>query len=326
AALWVIPGLVMLPLIGWVGDQVGLRWGMLLMIPVFLIGGAVISSSRQTITADITEVWRATAARSEVAYDRAQGKAPLLLVRGLEVGYDDLQVIFGVDLDVAEGEILALLGTNGAGKSTLLKSLCGVVEADSGAVIFDGRDITHAPPHEIAAMDISLMPGGAGVFQSLTVEENLRAAAWLQRGAKAAAQATVAKALAPFPALEHRRHEPAGNLSGGQQQQLALAMALMRRPRLLLVDELSLGLAPLIVSQLIPLLAEARDAGATIVLVEQSADVALAVADRAVFLEKGEVRFQGPAADLRGRTDLLRAVFLSSGTAELEAEQAAGGD
>jgi branched-chain amino acid transport system ATP-binding protein len=320
ASLWVIPGLVMLPIIGWVGDQLSLRWGMILMVPVFLLGGAVISSSRQTISADIAEVWKATAARSEVAYERAHGgAAPLLLVRGVEVGYDGVQVLFGIDLDVDEGEILALLGTNGAGKSTLLKAICGVTEADNGAVIFDGRDITHAPPHEIAAMDIRLMPGGHGVFTSLTVEENLRAAAWLQRrgrGAdRAAAERAVAEALAPFPALERRQEEPAGNLSGGQQQQLGLAMALLARPRLLLVDELSLGLAPLIVSQLIPLLRSARDEGSTIVLVEQSADVALAVADRAVFLEKGEVRFHGPAADLRGRTDLLRAVFLSGTTA-----------
>jgi len=320
ASLWVIPGLVMLPIIGWVGDQLSLRWGMVLMVPVFLLGGAVISSSRQTISADIAEVWKATAARSSVAYDRAHGgEAPLLLVRGVEVGYDGVQVLFGIDLEVNEGEILALLGTNGAGKSTLLKAICGVTEADNGAIIFDGRDITHAPPHEIAAMDIRLMPGGQGVFTSLTVEENLRAAAWLQRRGKgadrAAAERSVAEALAPFPALERRREEPAGNLSGGQQQQLALAMALLARPRLLLVDELSLGLAPLIVSQLLPLLRSARDEGCTIVLVEQSADVALAVSDRAIFLEKGEVRFSGPAADLRGRTDLLRAVFLSGSTA-----------
>jgi branched-chain amino acid transport system ATP-binding protein len=312
ASLWVIPGLVMLPIIGWVGDQLSLRWGMLLMVPIFLIGGAIISTSKETIRRDVAEVWAATAARSEVAYDRRRGEAPLLLIRGVEVGYDGVQVLFGIDLDVQEGEILALLGTNGAGKSTLLKAICGVTEADNGSIILDGREITHAPPHEIAALDVRLMQGGMGTFASLTVEENLRTAAWLQRGDRRRVASVVQAALAPFPTLEHRREEPAGNLSGGQQQQLALAMALLARPRLLLVDELSLGLAPLIVSQLLPLLEHARDAGSTVVLVEQSADVALAVADRAVFLEKGEVRFHGPAADLRGRTDLLRAVFLPS--------------
>jgi branched-chain amino acid transport system ATP-binding protein len=290
------------------------------MVPIFLIGGAIISTSKETIGRDVAEVWAATAARSEVAYDRRRGDAPLLLVRGLEVGYDGVQVLFGIDLDVQEGEILALLGTNGAGKSTLLKAICGVTEADNGSIILDGREITHAPPHEIAALDVRLMQGGAGTFASLTVEENLRTAAWLQRGDRAELARVVREALAPFPALEHRRDEPAGNLSGGQQQQLGLAMALLARPRLLLVDELSLGLAPLIVSQLLPLLQQARDAGSTVVLVEQSADVALAVADRAVFMEKGEVRVHGPAAELRGRTDLLRAVFLPSAPASAGAE------
>ena len=323
-SLWVIPGLVVLPVIGWLGDQFGLRWGMLVMVPIFLVGGLLISTSKNTISRDIAQVWKATAARSEVAYDRAHGNAALLLTRGVEVGYDGVQVLFGIDIDVKEGEILALLGTNGAGKSTFLRAICGVTEADHGAVIFDGRDITHAPPHEIAAFDIRLMQGGAGIFASLTVEENLRTAAWLQRRDKGDHTDRVTAALAPFPALEPRRHEPAGNLSGGQQQQLALAMALLARPRLLLVDELSLGLAPLIVSQLVPLLEEARDAGSTIILVEQSADVALAIADRAVFMEKGEIRFDGPAAELRGRTDLLRAVFLPSGAADTHAGAADG--
>ncbi len=317
-SLWVIPGLIVLPVIGWLGDQVGLRWGMLVMVPVFLMGGLLISTSKDTIAGDISAVWQATAARSEVAYDRRRGGGPLLLARGVEVGYDGVQVLFGIDLDVAEGEILALLGTNGAGKSTLLKAIAGVTEADRGAIILDGREITHAPAHEIAALDVRLMQGGAGVFPSLTVEENLRTAAWLQRKDRQRLAAVIAGALAPFPALEGRRHEPAGNLSGGQQQQLALAMALLARPRLLLVDELSLGLAPLIVSALLPLLSEARQAGCTIVLVEQSADVALAVADRAVFMEKGEVRFHGPAADLRGRSDLLRAVFLPTAAPDVD--------
>ncbi len=323
-ALWVIPGLVVLPVIGWLGDQVGLRWGMLVMVPIFLLGGLLISSSKDTIARDITQVWAATAARSEMAYDRAHGQAPLLLARGVEVGYDGVQVLFGIDLDVQEGEIVALLGTNGAGKSTFMRALCGVTEADHGTIVFDGRDITHTPPHEIAAFDIRLMQGGAGIFASLSVEENLRTAAWLYRHDRAEQHQRVSRALAPFPALEDRRGEPAGNLSGGQQQQLALAMALLARPRLLLVDELSLGLAPLIVSQLVPLLGEARDAGSTIVLVEQSADVALAIADRAVFMEKGEVRFDGPAAELRGRTDLLRAVFLPSGKVDTLPEAADG--
>jgi branched-chain amino acid transport system ATP-binding protein len=310
ASLWVIPGLVVLPVIGAIGDSLGLRCGMLVMVPVFVVGGVIIASTRHTIDADVAEVWRSAAARSEAASRAERGEAPLLLVRGLEVGYDGVRVLHGIDLDVADGEVLALLGTNGAGKSTLLRAIAGAVEADRGAVILDGRDITHAPPHEIAAMGVSLMPGGAGVFPTLTVEENLRLAAWPRRRRRAELEAAMAAALAPFPALEGRRGDRAGDLSGGQQQQLALAMALLSWPRLLLVDELSLGLAPVIVAELLPLLGEARRAGTTVVLVEQSLEIALAVADRAVFLEKGQVRFAGPAGELRGRHDLLRAVFL----------------
>jgi ABC-type branched-subunit amino acid transport system ATPase component/predicted MFS family arabinose efflux permease len=313
SSLWVIPGLVVLPIVGGIGDRFGLRWGMLVMVPVFAVGGVVIASTRRTIDEDIAEVWRTAAARGEAAHRAAAGESPLLLVRGLEVGYDGVRVLHGIDLDVAEGEVLALLGTNGAGKSTLLRAIVGATEAERGAVILDGRDTTHAPPHEIAAMGVSLMPGGAGVFPSLTVEENLRLAVWMRRRDRAGAEAAVAGALSPFPALESRRDDPAANLSGGQQQQLALAMALLARPRLLLVDELSLGLAPVVVAQLLPLLGEARAAGTTVILVEQSVEIALAVADTAVFLEKGQVRFAGPAQDLRGRHDLLRAVFLPTG-------------
>jgi ABC-type branched-subunit amino acid transport system ATPase component/predicted MFS family arabinose efflux permease len=320
ASLWVIPGLLVLPMVGGIGDRFGLRWGMLIMVPVFSVGGVIIASTRRTIDDDVAEVWRTSAARAEAAHRRSRGEAPLLLVRGLEVGYDGVRVLHGIDLDLAEGEVLALLGTNGAGKSTLLRAIAGATEADRGAVILDGRDTTHAPPNEIAAMGVSLMPGGAGVFPSLTVEENLRLAVWMQRRDRAGAAEAVAGALAPFPALESRRGDPAANLSGGQQQQLALAMALLARPRLLLVDELSLGLAPVIVAQLLPLLQQARTAGTTVVLVEQSVEIALAVADRAVFLEKGAVRFAGDATDLRGRHDLLRAVFLPTGDATDAAE------
>ncbi len=125
---------------------------MLLMVPLFFIGGLVLATTRRTINGDIADVWRATAARSEVTYERAQGRAKLLLVRGLEVSYGSVQVLFDVNMDIDEGSCVALLGTNGAGKSTLLKAISGIVEADRGAVIFDGREMTHAPPNEIAAL------------------------------------------------------------------------------------------------------------------------------------------------------------------------------
>ena len=138
ASVWVLPGLVVLPIIGWIGDNWGLRTGLLVLVPVFLAGGLIISSAGSLIQGDITQVWQSTAARSEVAYERRQGRSPLLVVRGLDVGYDGVQVLFSVDLDLDEGDLIALLGTNGAGKSTLLRAISGVTEADRGAVIFDG--------------------------------------------------------------------------------------------------------------------------------------------------------------------------------------------
>jgi branched-chain amino acid transport system ATP-binding protein len=311
ASLWVLPGLVVLPLVGAIGDAWGIRIGMLVMTPVFLIGGLVIASAGDLVGDDIRQVWRVAAARSEDLYERRQGNPRILIARELEVGYDDVQVLFGVDMEVREGEIVALLGTNGAGKSTLLKSICGVVEADRGAIVFDGIDITHAPPYEIAARGVIQVPGGAGVFPSLTVEENLRLAGWLRRkGGPGELEAAIARATEHFPILNDRWGEPAGDLSGGQQQMLALGMALIAQPKLLMIDELSLGLAPVVVERLLPLVREIRDEGATVVLVEQSVNLALNVADRAYFMEKGEIRFEGPAADLLDRPDLLRSVFL----------------
>jgi branched-chain amino acid transport system ATP-binding protein len=311
ASLWVLPGLAILPLIGAIGDAWGIRLGMLVMTPVFLIGGLIIASAGDLIGDDIRQVWRVAAARSEDLYERQHGNPRILIAREIEVGYDGVQVLFGVDLEIFEGEIVALLGTNGAGKSTLLRAICGVIEADRGAVVFDGIDITHAPPYEIAARGVVQVPGGAGVFPSLTVDENLRLAGWLRRhDDPEGTDLAMARALEHFPILGRRSHEPAGDLSGGQQQMLALGMALIAQPKLLMIDELSLGLAPVVVERLLPLVREIRDDGATVILVEQSVNLALTVADRAYFMEKGEIRFEGPAADLLDRPDLLRSVFL----------------
>ena len=311
ASLWVLPGLAILPLIGAIGDAWGIRLGMLVMTPVFLIGGLIIASAGDLIGDDIRQVWRVAAARSEDLYERQHGNPRILIARELEVGYDGVQVLFGVDLEIFEGEIVALLGTNGAGKSTLLRAICGVIEADRGAVVFDGIDITHAPPYEIAARGVVQVPGGAGVFPSLTVGENLRLAGWLRRhDDPEGTDLAMARAIEHFPILGRRGHEPAGDLSGGQQQMLALGMALIAQPKLLMIDELSLGLAPVVVERLLPLVREIRDDGATVILVEQSVNLALTVADRAYFMEKGEIRFEGPAADLLDRPDLLRSVFL----------------
>ncbi|MEI7591703.1 MAG: MFS transporter [Actinomycetes bacterium] len=318
-AIWVIPGLLILPVVGAIADSISIEIGMLVMTPVFLIGGLVIASAGRVIDRDIKQVWTMAAARSEVLYERRQGRVKLLLVRGLQVFYGNVQVLFDVDFEIDEGEIVALLGTNGAGKSTLLKAICGVVEADKGAVIFDGRDITHAPPNEVAAHGITSVPGGQGVFPSLSVAENLRVAGWLDRRKTERVAERTEEVLELFPVLRSRLGEPAANLSGGQQQMLALGMAFLARPRLLLIDELSLGLAPVIVEQLLPIVEAIRAQGTTVIVVEQSVNLALTIAETAFFMEKGEIKFHGPTAELLARPDILRSVFLE-GAAAVDAE------
>jgi len=309
SSLWILPGLLMLPFIGWIADNWGIRTGMTLMVPVFFLGGVVLSSGGRLIAGDIAQVRQTALARAEVVQERRAGHAKLLLVRGLHVGYGGVRVLHDIELDLPEGSVTALLGTNGAGKSTLLRAISGVVEADHGAVIFDGRDITHAPPNEIAGHGIVQVPGGAGVFPGLTVRENFAAAHWLD---PAYSQAEFASVMERFPELAERLDDPAVDLSGGQQQMLALAMALLLRPRLLLIDELSLGLAPIVVERLLRTVREIADSGVTVVLVEQSANLALQLADTAIFLERGRIRYVGPTADLLRRDDLLRSVFLGN--------------
>ena len=158
--------------------------------------------------------------------------------------YDNVQVLFNVDFDIDEGEIVALLGTNGAGKSTLLKAIAGLVEPTDGSIIFDGRDMTYTPPNETAGRGVTMVPGGQGVFPALSVRENLALAGWLHRKEKAHIAAATDHVLDMFPVLRDRLDQAAGNLSGGQQQMLTLGMAFIEKPRLLMIDELSLGLAP----------------------------------------------------------------------------------
>jgi branched-chain amino acid transport system ATP-binding protein len=239
--------------------------------------------------------------------------SPLVECRGIDVAYGPVQVLFGVDFEVSEGEIVALLGTNGAGKSTLLKAISGLITPASGTIALDGRDITGADAEAVTRAGVSLMPGGKGIFPTVTVEEHLRLAAWTFRKDSARIEAARDEVLELFPILAQRHAQPAGYLSGGEQQMLALAQAFMTKPRLLLVDELSLGLAPAVVGHLLDVLRAVHAAGTTIVIVEQSVNVALTLAQRAVFMEKGEVRFTGPTGELLERPDLLRSVFIRQG-------------
>ncbi len=250
---------------------------------------------------------------SDAALDRRQ---VLLECSAVNASYGKLRVLFGVDLAVREGEIVALLGTNGAGKSSLLKAVTGLLPVESGRVNFAGKDITNSTTEHVAAGGLTMMPGGRGVFPSLTVAENLRVASWPLRADPAAADAARQRVVELFPIIGSRSGQHAGNLSGGEQQMLSLAMAFLAKPKLLCIDELSLGLAPAVVSTLVDAVLDIHRQGTTIVIVEQSVNVALLLAERATFLEKGQVRFSGPAEELLDRPDLLRAVFIGGTPAQ----------
>jgi len=245
----------------------------------------------------------------------------LLSCHDVDMAYGPVQILFGVDFEVRQGEIVALLGTNGAGKSTLLKGICGLVKPKRGEVLFKGQDITDLPADTTTQRGVSLMPGGKGVFPTLSVNENLRLASWLIRHEKDRIETARAEVFELFPILEQRQEQMAGDLSGGEQQMLALAGALMTKPELLMIDELSLGLSPTIVAQLLDVVRQIHARGTTIVIVEQSVNVALNLAQRAVFMEKGEVRFEGPTADLLDRPDILRSVFIAGANAQQAAEE-----
>jgi ABC-type branched-subunit amino acid transport system ATPase component/MFS family permease len=324
--LFILPALVLQPILGGLADEWGLSLAILLLGPITLIGAAIIATSAGFIGTDIDKVRTATLTMAEVRAARKRGEAKLLVVRHLDVHYDSVQVLFDVDFQVDEGEIVALLGTNGAGKSTLLKAISGLVDPSGGAIIFDGTDMTYTPPEEIVGRGVVQVPGGKGVFPSLTVAENLKLASWpYQDEPEYVAEATAA-VLDYFPILRDRWNDESGNLSGGEQQMLTLGMAFIAKPRLLMIDELSLGLAPIVVQQLLAIVEAIRDRGTTIILVEQSVNVALELAEEAYFMEKGEIRFHGPTHELLDRPDVLRAVFLEgAGAMTTPAGDAAGG-
>ncbi|HSO94977.1 MAG TPA: ATP-binding cassette domain-containing protein [Acidimicrobiia bacterium] len=261
------------------------------------------------------------------ARQRHRGEPPDphgLMVENIAVAYDRVQVLFGVDLRAAPGEVVALLGTNGAGKSTLLRAIAGLVPLEAGRVCFDGEELAGLRPDLIAARGVASMPGGAATFPSLTVSEHLRLAGWTRRrAAPSGLAARTSEALDHFPRLRERLHERAGTLSGGEQQMLGLAMALIASPGLLLLDELTLGLAPGMVSPLLAVVRDLAATGTTVVIVEQSIDVALQIASRALFMEKGQIQFEGPATELLTRPDLLRSVFLNRASTATRRDPAA---
>ena len=300
-------------IIGGIADSQGERVAFVWLAALVIIGGVTELTVRGFIDRDVEQSTRQeTTSKSDA----------LLAVSGVDVAYDQVQVLFGVDLEVQEGEIIALLGTNGAGKSTLLKAISGIIDPIGGSMYLNGRDITHADANATARLGIVQMPGGRGVFPTLTVGENMRVAGWLFRKEPEYLKEATERVLEYFPVLKKRWDTPAGSLSGGEQQMLSLGQAFIGRPKLLCIDELSLGLAPSIVDRLLEIVKAIHAQGTTVILVEQSVNTALRIAKRAVFMEKGEVRFSGPTEELLQRPDVLRAVFLKGAAAAAEEVEA----
>lgn len=240
---------------------------------------------------------------------------PLLSVRDIEFSYGQLQVLFGISMEVHKGEALALVGTNGAGKSTLLRVIAGLEKPSAGSVTLDGRDITGMPAETLAREGLVLIPGGRALFSDMTVEENLEMQALVIRKDRDLVRERRERVLATFPRLAERLSQQAGSLSGGEQQQLALAKALLLDPAVLCVDELSLGLAPVVVGELLEIVKRLNESGVTLIVVEQSLNIAAQMCARAVFLEKGQVRFEGRTDELLENDDIARAVFLGGAAA-----------
>ncbi len=238
---------------------------------------------------------------------------PLLSMRGVETYYGNIRALKGVDLDVYEGEIVTMIGSNGAGKTTLMMTICGDPRARAGQIVFDGRNIAKLPTHEIVRLSIAQSPEGRRIFPRMTVHENLLMGALLAPEDGAALKEDLAMVFELFPVLERRQGQRGGTLSGGEQQMLAIARALMGRPKLLLLDEPSLGLAPLIVKQIFSIIRDLNEKrGLTVFLVEQNAYHALKLAHRGYVMVNGQIAMSGPASELLKRED-VKAAYLEGG-------------
>jgi ABC-type branched-subunit amino acid transport system ATPase component/predicted MFS family arabinose efflux permease len=281
-------------------------------VPSTIVGGVLLLRSARFIRHDLSLV--VGELREELAEHERQREAPesipALQVADLDFSYGHVQVLFGVTFEVKRGEVLALLGTNGSGKSTLLRVVTGLGTPSRGVVRLKGQTITYVAPEHRARMGIHLLPGGKGVFPDMSVRANLVMGAYCYRHDRIDVERRIERALALFPALGTQQDQLASSLSGGQQQMLALARTLLHDPEVLIIDELSLGLAPVVVEELLAIIERLKSEGMTIVIVEQSLNVALSVSDRVIFLERGTVRYDGPAQEFAARDDLARAVFL----------------
>ena len=298
-------------LLGGIDRRFGIIGSIVSFIFPGVFGALVIRSAGKLVPADLDRMIDETLEDEEIKQIRKAGQVlPMLRCHKINFAYGQVQVLFDVDFTVEDGEMVALLGTNGAGKSTLLKVISGIGLPFGGSVRYRGADITYLDAERRLRLGITQIPGGRAVFGPMNVVENLRVFGYSLGRNKREVDAAIERALKAFPRLEERRSQKAVTLSGGEQQMLGVAKALMLRPRLLLVDELSLGLAPVIVAQLLDMVREINADGTAVVLVEQSVNIALNLARHAYFMEKGEIRFDGKSADLLRRGDLLRAVFL----------------
>jgi ABC-type branched-subunit amino acid transport system ATPase component len=299
-----------------IDDRFGITGSIVALLLPGLGGAALIASAHGLVRPDLDRMLRRLLEDEEHRTAIASGQAvPLLTCRSIDFSYDAIQVLFDVDLTVDDGEMVALLGVNGAGKSTLLKVISGIGLPSAGSVRLDGADITYVDPERRVELGITQIPGGRAVFGPLSVVDNLRAYGYQLGRDGARLDRELDRCFDAFPRLAERRNQQAATLSGGEQQMLALSKALILRPRVLLIDELSLGLAPVIVGQLLEMVRSINASGTAVVLVEQSVNIALNLVDHAYFMEKGEVRFDGQAGELLEREDLLRAVFLQGATA-----------
>jgi len=234
----------------------------------------------------------------------------LLETHSLRTGYEGIPVVFGIDIEVNEGEVVALLGSNGAGKTTTLRAISGMIKPMSGDITFNGRHISGMAAEKIARAGLIHVPQGRGIFPSLGVEESLRLAAAMAKVPRGDLQAGLDEAYALFPRLQERRTQAAGTLSGGEQQMLTLARGIISRPKLLMIDEMSQGLAPSLVAELFQIVAKFPERGLSVLLVEQFVGQALAVANRAYVLKKGEIEYEGSAQKLAKDEDFVRASYL----------------
>lgn len=296
--------------LGSIADATSSRTALTLLVIPGVIAGAIVLRGSRFVVADVV-----AAAESLEEQPLDSSAAPsLLTIRNLDFSYGSTQVLFDVNIDVPAGEVVALLGTNGAGKSTLLRAVCGLEHPTRGSIVFDGQDITYLGAERVLGVGITQMPGGKAIFPGLTVHENLLTGAYSFRKDKARVAQDIAQVEQWFPILRERRNQAASTLSGGEQQMLALSKAFLTRPKLLCIDELSLGLAPAVVETLFGIVKEIHARGTTILIVEQSLNVALSLATTATFMEKGQVRFSGPAQELLERPDIVRSIFLAGAT------------